>query len=65
MEPSEVKETYTSTKYEGEYSSFYLRKSRYTTTIEKSFMSFEDLLSYIGGFANVLYIVIGLIGKFL
>ncbi|KRX02228.1 hypothetical protein PPERSA_04850 [Pseudocohnilembus persalinus] len=61
MEPSEVKETYTSTKYEGEYSSFYLRKSRYTTTIEKSFMSFEDLLSYIGGFANVLYIVIGLV----
>ncbi|KRX02227.1 hypothetical protein PPERSA_04849 [Pseudocohnilembus persalinus] len=63
MSSNEVKESYSMTKYEGEYSSIYLRKSRFQTTYEKRFMQLEDLISYIGGFSNILFLFFGAIGK--
>lgn len=48
-------------KKKGEYGSFYLRRSKNSLNIYREFMKFQDLLSYIGGFSEIVYIAFGIL----
>ncbi|CAD8210195.1 unnamed protein product [Paramecium pentaurelia] len=41
------------------YASIYLRRSPYTTYIQRSYQKLDKLLSILGGFANIVFVVLG------
>ncbi|CAD8209998.1 unnamed protein product [Paramecium octaurelia] len=41
------------------YASIYLRRSPYTTYISRSYQKLDKLLSILGGFANIVFVVLG------
>ncbi|CAD8072309.1 unnamed protein product [Paramecium primaurelia] len=46
-----------------QYSAIYMRRSPYTFVIKRDFQDIADLLSYLGGFANIVALIFGILIK--
>ncbi|CAD8190743.1 unnamed protein product [Paramecium octaurelia] len=46
-----------------QYSAIYMRRSPYTYVIKRDFQDIADLLSYLGGFANIVALIFGVLIK--
>jgi hypothetical protein len=42
-----------------EFCSIYLRRSSFSTTYDRKFLKVEDLLSNLGGFAEIILVIFG------